>query len=162
MQAGINHVKAKILAAVPSAGEGEVGGLFDAYGSATWAPSRAAKMDFSAWGRWEAWEHQEILLGTPRVTGDWVAWDSSSGQQIGFATKEKLSAREQAEMMAVFLNEGGQTRVVSASGSFRKSGLKHADVAKELAPRLRALKGGLSDEEYLAEVESHMERGPLQ
>ena len=156
MQAGVDHITSKILAACPSAGSAQTGGLFDSYGSAVWTPSRAAGLDFSAWGTWEAWEHQEIILGSPRPTGDWVAWDSATGAQIGYGSKTALSGRAQAEMTAVMMNEGRKTRVVSASGSFRASALKYSNVAAEVDPRTAALRGGQSHEDYVAEVEGFM------
>jgi len=144
VQAGIDQVAAKIKAAVPSAGAGECGGLFDAYGSVEWKPSRPAGIDFSAWGDWEAWEHQRPMLGELVPSGDWVAWNSASGspgQQIGFSDKEALSARQQAEMMAVICNAGAKTRVVAASGSFSASALRFRDIAPEVNRRVNALVG---------------------
>jgi hypothetical protein len=145
LQAAIDRIKAQILAAKPDAGPDEVGGLFDAYGSAVWVPSRPAGVDFSAWGAWEVWEHQEPVSGGLRPTGDWVAWDSSTGspgRQLGFSNKSVLSAREQAEMMAVLQNGGCRTRVVTAAGGFSSSRMKFEHVRSLVEERMALMGAG--------------------
>lgn len=139
LQAAVEVVSRKILADKPNATENEVGGLFDAYGSAGWKPSRPASLDFSSWGDWEAWEHQEPIPGGLRSTGDWVAWHAPSGQQIGFCDKSLLSARHQAEMMAVLQNGGRRTRVVPAGGGFGASALRIEDVQRQVEPTEKLL-----------------------
>lgn len=141
LQAAVNTVKAKILADVPTAGDALAGGLFDAYGSVAWTPSRPAGVDFSAWGNWEVWEHQRPNAGRLEPTGDWVAWDSVSGQQIGFSDKAVMTAKHQAEMMALMMNDGRRTRVVPASGGFSASRLVYENVKAMVDARVATLSG---------------------
>lgn len=121
----------------PDATSEELGGAFDGYGSATWAPSRASGIDWSAWGRWEAWEYCVFRNGRAEPTGDWIAWDAVSGQQIGFSPKSKHGARRQAEMAAVLWNEGRATRAVSIIGA-AVSVLNYQEVRKEVERRIDA------------------------
>lgn len=137
-EASVDHVACLIRRDKPDAGPNELGGIFDAYGSATWNPQRDPKIDWSRWGRWEAWEHAVYKDGRAVPTGDWVAWDSESGQQIGFSDKSRYSARRQAEMLAVLHNgELATTRVVSMLG-FGASVLKYREVRTEVERRIDA------------------------
>ncbi len=96
-------------------------GELDLKGGGTWAPCRDPKADWSDWGRYEAWEHRamkeipERNVVAPVPTGDWILWDSRTGQQIGFGDKAAMTARQQAEMLAVLANEGDRTRVVAGA-----------------------------------------------
>lgn len=119
----IDQVAALIKSRVPDAGSDVLGGPLDAYGSSVWKPTRAASLDYSAWGPWEVWEHCAIDASGPvdkgpKPTGDWVAWDSRTDSVTGFPIP---NAMIKAEMMAVLQNEGKPTRIVAADGSFRES-----------------------------------------
>lgn len=136
-ESALSHVSSLILRDQPDAGPELVGGIFDAHGDAKWNPQRDPNIDWSRWGRWEAWEHCVYSRGRATPTGDWVAWDSVTGQQIGFSDKARYSARRQAEMLAVHQNEGLATRVVSLLGA-GISALKHRDVRAEIEKRIDA------------------------
>lgn len=134
----VEFVSTLILRDKPDATGDEIGGMFDAYGAASWNPQRAAGVNWSAWGRWEAWEHCKYEGGRVVATGDWVAWDTASGQQIGFSDKSRYSARRQAQMLAVYHNGAGAvTRVVSVLG-FGASSLKFSEVQAEIESRIDA------------------------
>lgn len=136
----VDHVAALILRDKPDASAEEIGGLFDAYGGASWNPVRASGIDFSAWGRWEAWEHCEYRDGRAEPTGDWVAWDASTGVpglQRGFSQKSVKGARWQAESLAVYMNEGRATRVVSLLGA-SASAMSYQDVRALIEKRIDA------------------------
>lgn len=97
---------------------------FDVKGGGSWAPVRAADFDVTQWGRWEVWEHAQIgELPNKNVgaikTGDWVAWDSETGFQMGFPDKKK------AEMLAVMQNEGQATRIVLFDGTVETSTINY-------------------------------------
>ena len=140
--AEIDRVAALIKARVPDAGPGLAGGALDAYGSSRWTPARSPSLNYSAWGPWEAWAHCEVDNESvvPAVhpvgraawpTGDWVAWDSSTGQTLGFPAGQ--NALRKAEMMAVLQNEGKPTRIVFADGSFRESRLDYEVLRAQVA-----------------------------
>lgn len=108
--------------------------------STRWTPSRAADFDAGAWGAWECWEHAGIgrlpsgAIGAI-ATGDWIAWDSATGQQIGFPNCVG------AEMFAVLQNEGRPTRVVALDGGFRQSEIDFATLAERVAEEQRRIAG---------------------
>lgn len=113
-------------------------------GSATWNPVRG-KGDWSGWGRFEAWEHCDIVpmkvngadaIG-PAPSGSWVIWDSVSGGTFGFPAP---NARQKAEMMALVLNSGVKTRVVPAKGDPEVSALKLGAVMAKVGPEVQRLK----------------------
>ncbi len=114
----------------------------DMKGGAVWAPLRNPKVNYAKWGVFEAWlccrigKINECTTG-PIPTGDWVCWDSRTGQMIGFANKSALSAQQQAEILAVSQNQGMPTRVVNPFGSVTASKYTLREVEKLLAPALR-------------------------
>lgn len=138
-EASVDLVSELIRRDQPDADENVLGGIFDAHGSASWAPQRDPKINWSRWGRWEAWEHCVVVEpGKTALSGDWVAWDALTGQQIGFGDKSLYSARRQAEMLAVYQNGAGvATRVVSTLGA-GASALKFREVRGEIERRVDA------------------------
>lgn len=138
-QSNIGIVSELILSANPGAGSSEIGGLFDGYGSVTWAPHRDPETDHSAWGRYEVWEHM-VPSSTPGIaglvaSGDWACWDSVTREAQLFITKSVLSAKQQAEMQAVYHNGGLPTRVVGGC-LVRASCLEYAAVRAQVDGRL--------------------------
>ena len=115
-EANIAVVSDLILAANPGAGHTELGGVFDGYGQAVWAPARNPKIDYSSWGRWEVWEekvpHTIGGVSTLVGTGAWACWDSETREAQIFSDKSVLTGKQQAEWQAVYWNEGKPTRVV--------------------------------------------------
>jgi hypothetical protein len=130
LQAGVEQVRQNILEAMPAAGGAECGGLFDAYGSVQFTPVRDPLLDYSAWGDWEAWEHQKPEGAQLVPSGDWVAWHAPSGQMIGFPSP---NARMKAEGCALLWNEGAPTRVVPAAGGFQRSYLNYEHIRAKVA-----------------------------
>ncbi len=134
----VDLVSSLILRDHPDAGPAELGGMFDAHGAGSWNPQRDPKVDFSLWGHWECWEHCVYEGGRVVASGDWVAWDASTGvpgQQIGFGDKSIYTARQQAERMAVYQNAGRATRVVSVIGA-SASALAYQEVRAEIETRI--------------------------
>lgn len=113
-------------------------GELDLKGLGTWAPTRGPAEDDAGWGRWEAWEdckmveRPELGVVRPEPTGGWVAWDSATGQQLGFNNQLHKTARQQAEMMAVLQNDGAPTRVVPHQGGVVASDLDLTAVRAEV------------------------------
>lgn len=138
-QGNIGVVSELILSANPGAGSGEVGGLFDGYGAAVWAPQRDPKTDHSAWGRYEVWEHMvpSLVPGIAGLvaSGDWACWDSVTREAQLFISKSVLTAKQQAEMQAVYHNEGKPTRVVGGC-LVRASCLEYVAVRAQVDGRL--------------------------
>lgn len=114
----------------------------DMKGGAEWAPSRNPKADYSQWGPYEAWLYCRIgkinpcLVG-PVPTGDWICWNSQTGQIMGFTNKSTLTAQQQAEILAVSQNQGKPTRVVNPFGAVTASVYTLREVEKMLQPALR-------------------------
>lgn len=135
LEASVNHIRELILEAQPGADPNVVGGLFDAYGSAQWTPSRPAGMDFSSWGPCEVWEHQEPVPGGLKPSGLWAVWDSDSNGYVVINPGPFLTSREQAELAAVTTNRGKRTRIVEASGAWSASAVDYdeATAVQELA-----------------------------
>lgn len=113
MSAQPQSVAAALLASLPV--------NLDMKGGGTWAPARDPKGSYKKWGVWEAWEVfrigkiNECLVG-PIATGDWCAWNSQTGAQLGFMPMSGKSAKWQAEVCAISQNQGMPTRVVSGCG----------------------------------------------
>jgi hypothetical protein len=128
LQASVDRIREMILAAQPEADPNTMGGLFDAYGSAEWTPSRPEGFPDAAWGPIEVWEHQEPVAGGLKPSGLWACWDAPSGQYIVINPGPFLSSREQAELSAVTTNGGKRTRVVEASGAWSASTMDYAEV----------------------------------
>lgn len=128
LQASVDHIRELILAAQPDADPNCVGGIFDAYGEARWTPSRPAGVDFSSWGVFEVWEHQEQVPGALKPSGAWAVWNAETGEWIAFNDKPHLTAREQAELTAAMCNAGKPTRVVEANGGWSRSMVDFGEV----------------------------------
>jgi hypothetical protein len=142
--ASVSRIRELILAAQPDADPNLVGGLFDAYGSAEWTPSRPEGADFSAWGPVEVWEHQEPVPGGLKPSGYWAVWDADSNMHLVINPGPHLTSREQAELAAVTTNRGKRTRIVEASGAWSASMVDYneACAVQELAERHHEAAGG--------------------
>jgi hypothetical protein len=155
-QGNIGVVSNLILSANPGAGEGEIGGLFDGYGQAVWAPHRDPSTDHSAWGRYEVWEHM-VPSTVPGVaglvaSGDWACWDSMTREAQLFITKSVLTAKQQAEMQAVYHNGGLPTRVIGGC-LVRASCLEFEAVRAQVDGRLEEQRQvDLAEEKRVAQI----------
>lgn len=114
----------------------------DMKGGAEWSPSRNPKTDYSKWGPCEVWlycriEHINPCLVGPVPTGDWIFWNSQTGQIMGFSDKALLTAQQQAEILAVSQNQGMPTRVVNPFGSVTESKYTLREVEKMMQPMLK-------------------------
>lgn len=111
----------------------------DVKGLGTWWPVRSADFDASVWGDWEAWEFcvfGELEGGAvgARPTGEWIAWNAKTGQNIVFSNNE--NRRRAAEMLSVLKNEGRPTRVVMRDGSFSESTFRYSEISQQVEERL--------------------------
>lgn len=129
LKASVARVRDLILAKQADAGPDVVGGLFDAYGEAKWAPFRDPAYDYSRWGDWEVWQFQrEAEQGASLVPQkSWVVWNAETKQLFGFEPGKADNARYKAEVFAVHLNEGKPTRVVPAAGGFAMASVSYAE-----------------------------------
>lgn len=89
-----------------------------ATGAPAWRPFRDLSLDWSGWGRYEAWQGHHVVDGRVVPTGDWLIWDSVSGKDCAisraFVQGGTSKSREVVETIAVLWNEGkGKTRVVT-------------------------------------------------
>lgn len=121
----------------------------DLKGGADWAPSRSPKKDYSKWGVWEAWPYCRIgninpcMVG-PIPTGDWIAWNSETGQIMSCGGGPK--AMWKAEVLAVSQNQGKPTRVVALSGESWESEIRLKDVERMLKPAVKAYEEQMREE----------------
>lgn len=131
--------------AVDGHDEEALGILMSGFGALAWAPGRDPKINWSKWGAWEAWAFcKEGDLPDGRVglipTGDWIAWDSATGAQLGFKT------RYLAEGWALYMNEGKRTRIVDPlRGGFSESRLKYDEIAAKMRPLIAAAAAQIQD-----------------
>jgi len=133
-------VPAELLAGMLKRALNEVVDALDMKGGGLWTPVRQQGRDYSSWGQWEVWEfcrceEREVSPGCIAFgawpTGEWIAWDSVSGQQMGYPDKKK------AEMMAVYLNGGkAPTRIVASCGSASASKFRFEDFSDRVDAEL--------------------------